>query len=109
MWLAVQGKGPSPIELHVSDVCREFGCLPTRALWELEHDPDQLALRVMLVRDFLRTRAEIDRAIAAEKDDLMPTGPMADMALEIEAEVTRAATEQAIAQRLAELEAETEP
>jgi hypothetical protein len=85
-------------------MCEEYGCMPTRALWELENDPDQLALRIITFRDFIRTTDAIDAAVKADKQDQVPTGPMAELVLEIESEVTREDTERAIAERLAELD-----
>jgi len=80
--------------------------MPTRALWEIEHDPDHLAQRIITFRDFIRTKDAIDAAVKADKKDAIPTGAMADVVLEIESEVTREDTERAIADRMAALDDE---
>lgn len=90
----------------MSLVCEEFGCLPTRALWELEHDPDGMALTVIMLRQFARAKAAID---AAGGDvDKMPKGAMADLVVDIEAEFTEEQHQAEIAKRLAALAAEDE-
>jgi len=83
----------------VSQICEEFpGTLPTRALWELEHDPDCLVLTIIRLRAYARTKAQIE---AAKTSDEMPTGPMADLVTDIMTDLTRARVERAIAARLA--------
>jgi hypothetical protein len=59
----------------VSRLCEEFGGYPTRALWELEHDPEQMAVTILELRAYARAfwayrdvkdMAELDAAIARQ-------------------------------------------
>ena len=73
----------------MSRICEEFpGTLPTRALWELEHDPDQLVLTIMQLRAYARTKAAMDRAKTAEE---APTGALADLVMDITTDLVREA------------------
>jgi len=38
--------------LTVDAICQSFGCLPTRALWELQHDPDQMVVQLLEIRAY---------------------------------------------------------
>lgn len=98
MYRALTGSSRTqPIELLISRVCEEFKCLPTRAMWELENDPDQVVLRVLLVRDFMRVREAWEAHTKDEKHP-KPEGALADLFIEIEAEVTREDAERAMAE-----------
>lgn len=81
-------------------MCEEFGGFPTRALWELKHDPDGLASTVMMLRAYARTKAAID---AADDESKAPTGEMADLVAEIESEIVKEEHEAKIAERLRKL------
>lgn len=45
----------APFAWTVSQVCEEFGCLPSEAVDELDHDPDGLTFDVLFLRSFKRT------------------------------------------------------
>ena len=51
-----------PFLMVLSRLCEEYGGYPAEALWHLEHDPDQLALRILPLRAYVRAKAEYDRA-----------------------------------------------
>ena len=65
------------MEVVVSRICEEFGCLPTAALRELEEAPHGLVADVIDVRGFTRTKEALDRATPGSKIE-PPTGPMSD-------------------------------
>ena len=92
----------------ISQICESYHCLPTRALWELDHDPDRLALRILPFRAYAEMKARIDAVSRNEhaKPDDMPDGPLADLVLDIEAAIVNEQAQAAIAKRLAALEAE---
>jgi hypothetical protein len=89
----------------VSRVCESFHCLPTRALWELEHDPEQMALRILPLRAYAEMKDQVDavsRNPKAKPED-MPEGELANLVLEHEAELVRGRAAEAVAKRLASL------
>jgi len=76
----------APWEWLVSRVCEEFGCLPSAAIRELEEMPVGLVFDVMALRSYARTK---DRVDAAKKASDMPTGPVADLVLDVQAEISQ--------------------
>lgn len=44
-----------------------FHLAPTRALWELEHDPDHMALTILQLRAYAQAKADYDRIEDAEQ------------------------------------------
>jgi hypothetical protein len=68
-------------------VCEAFSCTPSQAREELEADPDRTALRILELRAYARTKAQVDAAKEA-KD--MPTGDLAELVQEIEVDRWRA-------------------
>jgi len=68
-------------------VCAAFHCTPSQAREELEADPDRTALRILELRAYAQTKAQIDAAKEA-KD--MPTGTLADLVQEIDVDLFRA-------------------
>jgi hypothetical protein len=94
---------PPPLEWVVSRVCEEFGCLPTRALWELEHEPDGLALTIIKLRAYAATKAAIDRA-TDEKE--IPKGALADLVLDVTTELVKERVQRRVQERLAKVETE---
>jgi len=83
--LALDGvEGASaPIEWIISRVCEEFHCLPSQAEAELDN-PDSIALEIIQLRAYAKTKAQIDRA---KSEDDMPDGPMVDLVFDIQAEL----------------------
>lgn len=53
--------------------------MPTRALWELEHDPDQWVFRIMTVRAYEQAKALVDSG-KSEAD--LPKSAAIDLAIE---------------------------
>lgn len=51
----------------MSRVCEEFHCLPSRAMWELENDPDQWALQIIPLRAYAGAKSEYDGIASAEQ------------------------------------------
>lgn len=74
---------PLPDEWLISRVCQEFKCLPSEAKRELQRDP-QLVFDVLELRHYVQTREAI---LNAKDKTQVPTGPMADLAADIEFEV----------------------
>ena len=96
---------PQPYELTVARVCQAYQVMPTRAMWEIEHDPDGMVFTVMTIWAFERTMAQIDAA-KDEKD--MPKGPMADLVLDIDSTSARESAEAAVRKALEEADEEDE-
>jgi hypothetical protein len=71
--------------------------LPSRALWELEHDPDQWAVRILLLRTYAQTKAEYDRDASK-----VPPGPIRGLVEEFDFEPVEARAEQIRARLQAE-------
>jgi hypothetical protein len=46
----------------LSRICEEFHCLPSRALWEMEHDPEQWATQIISLRSYARAKEAYDHA-----------------------------------------------
>ena len=61
LFLSEQEGADAPYEWLVSLVCEEFNCLPSAARRELDHDPDHMALQIMSMRAFARTKAAYDQ------------------------------------------------
>jgi len=60
----------------LSRLCDEFpGVLPSRLLWELEHDPDHLVLQIIRVRDY---RKAMQLVAQAKTEDDLPASPLID-------------------------------
>jgi len=68
-------------------VCEAFGCTPSQARAELETDPDRTVLRILELRAYARTKAQVD---AAKDPKDVPTGALADLVQEIEVDRWRA-------------------
>lgn len=61
----------------MSRLCEEFGCLPTRALWELEHDPDQMAIQILELRGYAAAKRDYEAAKdGTEYADAVKRNPM---------------------------------
>ena len=43
-------------------MCEEFGCRPSEMVQELSDDPEQLAVQILELRAYARTKALVDRA-----------------------------------------------
>lgn len=81
MHLALEGQGPPTLEMVLSRICQEFpGCLPTRVLWELENDPDQLVLQIIRIRDYERVKSMVDQA---ENESKLPKTPLVEQAIQM--------------------------
>jgi len=79
----LQGKAEPPLEEEIiSEICESFKCTPSQAERELEHDPE-LVFAILDVRNYVQTWQQIERA---EKQEDMPTGPMADLYGDFEVE-----------------------
>ena len=62
----------------LSRLCEEFpGVLPSRLLWELEHDPDHLVLKIIAVRRYSRAMELV--AAAKSESDLPKTDLVNDV------------------------------
>ncbi len=48
--------------------------MPTRMLWELEHDPDQWVSRILMLRAYAETKRQWDL-----KPEDVPSGPLKDL------------------------------
>jgi len=70
----------------VSRICEEFHCLPTEAVKELLDDPLNMALEIMELRAYARAKEVLDNA--KSKNDV-PSSPMVDMVMEIQAELAK--------------------
>lgn len=77
--------------LQLSELCRSFSCLPTRMLWELEHDPDQWAVRIQRARNYQDAKALVDRT--RDMKDL-PASPLIELVLDMTFEAKAALYEQ---------------
>jgi hypothetical protein len=76
---------PAPFLWVISRLCESFNCLPTRALWELQHDPEQMALQILEFRAYADARREY-RA-CKEGDDVrkaVERNPMVQVVIDIE-------------------------
>ena len=82
----MEGESNPPFEWVVSRVCEEFGCLPSEALRELLDEPRGMALDILELRAYARTKEQMDHA--KEQTD-MPSGPMAEWVWKIQAELHR--------------------
>lgn len=76
---------PPPFLWVISRVCEEFGGYPTRALWELQHDPDQMAVQILALRSYEAAR----RLYRAAKDgdevtNAIEQNPMVKTVIDIE-------------------------
>lgn len=60
----------------VSQVCEEFGCLPSQAVRELEGDPERMVIKIMTLRAYVRTLAAFDRHLANDKSAVLEPGPL---------------------------------
>lgn len=49
----------------VSRVCEEFNCLPSRAVEELEEDPNLIGT-ILILREFARRKTKYDRSGEAD-------------------------------------------
>ena len=72
-----------PFEWIISRICEEFNCLPSAALRELMNDPAQMAIDIMELRAYARTKEMLDNA--QNKADVKNT-PMVEKVFEIIAE-----------------------
>jgi hypothetical protein len=61
--------------------------LPSQARAELEGDPDQTVLRVLELRAYAAAKAQWDKAAAQNQ---VPTGPLAELMMEIDVDLWRA-------------------
>lgn len=75
-----------PFEWIISRICEEFNCLPSAALRELMNDPAQMAIDIMELRAYARTKEAIDNA-HSDKD--IPASPMVDQVFSIQAELLK--------------------
>lgn len=75
-----------PFEWIVSRICEEFSCLPSEALRELLDDPNNMALDIIELRAYARTKQQIDDA---RKQEDMPSGPLADLVWQVQHEIVR--------------------
>lgn len=82
----MQGEGDAPFEWLVSRACEEFSCLPSQAVRELLDDPQQLALDVMELRAYARTKDALDNAKRPEDE---PSGPMVEVVWDVMNELLR--------------------
>ena len=57
----------APFLWILSRLCEEFGGYPTRALWELEHDPDQMAVQILELRGYAAAKREYEAATNADE------------------------------------------
>ncbi len=71
--------------LTVSRVCEEYGCLPSHARFELENDPEQLAIRILPLRAYIRAKNIFDSA--KSRMDLPVGDPIIDLVEENEFEI----------------------
>ena len=60
--------------------------MPSRVVWELEHDPEQWLVRILEVRSYVRTKQMVDRA-NSESD--LPDTPLVNEAIERRLEAGR--------------------
>src|ERR1700754_5110992 len=93
----------------VSRLCEEFGGWPTRALWELEHDPDGMAVKIHVLRSYAAARREYQEASkkdAAAVKAAIERNPMGTQVIDIEHELVAEELERrkaaAIARAMAE-------
>lgn len=91
----------------ISVLCESFRCLPTRVLWELENDPDQMVVQILQLRGFAAAKREYDRADDSDKlQKAIAENPMVadvrDMDHELAAEKVDALRRRAIADAMAE-------
>jgi len=75
-----------PFEWMVSRVCDEFGCLPSAAYRELMNDPSGMALDIMRLRNYARSKDILDHAKSA-KD--IPDGADVKQVMEIKKELMK--------------------
>ncbi|HXO85228.1 MAG TPA: hypothetical protein VN803_06860 [Gemmatimonadales bacterium] len=93
----------------MSRLCEEFGGWPTRALWELEHDPDGMAVKILGLRSYAAARREYQEASkkdAAAVKAAIERNPMVTQVIDIEHELVAEELERrkaaAIARAMAE-------
>lgn len=78
LWLALEGQGPTPLELWISRVCEEFPAYKVRDVLELKGEEYQMVRDVMEARAF----AQMKRAVAqAEESDYLDKLPPEMVAL----------------------------
>lgn len=76
------------MELLISRVCEEFGCLPSEALREIEEGPAGLVWRVIELRDFARAVRAVEDAERDRGRELEHT-PMVELVKEMREELLR--------------------
>jgi hypothetical protein len=91
-------KYPQPFELTVAHVCRAYQVMPTRAMWEIEHDPDGMVFTVMAIWAYERAKADVDQATKANQD--LPTDAMAQLVIDHEAAIAVEEVQNAIREAL---------
>jgi hypothetical protein len=55
---------------QVGRICEEYSCLPLAAVRELSDDPEQMAVQILELRAYARTKARMD--VAKDAKDLPP-------------------------------------
>lgn len=75
-----------PFEWLVSRVCEEFNCLPSAAVREIMDDPGGMAMEIIRLRHYARTKDILDNAKTAAD---IPRGVDVSQVLEIQAEIMR--------------------
>lgn len=79
-----------PLAYQLDLICEAFGCTPSVAWRELTAGPHGLVWEVIEARAYRNTKARIE---AAKSEAETPTGPMADLVMEIAAELWQARAE----------------
>ncbi len=97
---------PAPFLWMVSRVCEEFNVLPTRALWELEHDPEQMALRIIELRAYAAAKRAYAEVKPGEFEALAQRMPMVLQVRDIEHALAKEEWDRRRAAAIAAAEAE---
>ena len=73
----------------IGRICEEFSCLPLAAVRELSDDPEQMAVDILELRGYARTKAQVDRA--ETKADLPGSDPLVQRVMRTQAAILREA------------------
>ena len=65
-------------------MCKEFSCLPTEAMRELEEAPIGLVTDIITMRDYAEAKQIIKHA---QREEDIPDSPIIDLVFEVEAEI----------------------
>lgn len=76
---------PPPFLWVISRLCESFGGYPTRALWELQNDPDQMALQILELRAYADARQQYRACKDAEDvTKAIKRNPMVQLVIDME-------------------------